>query len=105
MDVPKDFDFNRLKAEIAESWIISFCDDANYVLKFRDKKGFWKSYGAGAWLKYDVDTEKVYLESFSIYFQTLDEPQNLKQKFENSIELNDLFALTLERYGVANGND
>jgi len=99
--VPKDFNFNNLKAEIAENWIISFSDDTNYVLKFREKKGFWKSYGAGAWLHYDVATKTVYLECFSIFFQTLEEPQNLQKNIENCLELNDLFELTLARYGEA----
>jgi len=67
IDVPSDFDFNFLKTKIAEKWLITFSDDANCVLKFREKWRFWDGpEGLGTWIKYDKTTLKLYLENFSI---------------------------------------
>jgi len=101
IDVPENFDFNRLKTEIAEKWLITSSDHLRSVLKFRDKWGFSKNWGAGAWMKYDNDTKKLYLECFSISrWQNLTgEAQKMQKEIEDCLELQDLFALTLARDG------
>ena len=63
VDVPQDFNFSRLKSEIAEKWEITFSNDTTHVLKFRQKISF-TSWGVAAWLKYNDSTGKVYLECF-----------------------------------------
>ena len=65
IDVSQEFDFSRLKSEIAQKWVITFSDDVAYVLKFRQKISFFKnSWAAAAWLKYDDSMGKIHLECF-----------------------------------------
>jgi hypothetical protein len=98
IDVPKDFDFDRLKTEIAEKWLITFSDDTNRVLKFRDKWSFSTTWGASAWMKYHDDTRKLHLECFPTAGNHFELSQKMQKEIENCIELNDLFALTLAQY-------
>ena len=63
IDVPKGIDFTRLKNEIAGKWLITFSDESNYVLKFRENLSFWKNTRA-AWLKYDSDAGKLHVDCF-----------------------------------------
>ena len=66
IDVPEDFDFSRLKTEIAAKWLITLSDDISHVLKFRVKWHIFKSWGAAAWLKLDNDTRKIQIECFPL---------------------------------------
>ena len=66
IDIHEDFDFNRLKTEIAGKWLITFSDDVCHVLKFRTEWGFFKKWGAAAWLKFDGDTRKIQIECFPL---------------------------------------
>jgi len=95
INVPEDFEFSRLKTEIAEKWLITFSDDAGCILKFRNKLKVF-NWGAGAWIKYNHDTRKLYLECFPID-NYLESAKKMQKEIENCIELNDLFALTLAR--------
>ena len=101
IDVPKDFDFNRLKTEISEKMVITFCDDNSDVLKFRNKWKFSATWGAGAWIKYDSETQKLYLECFPLEGRqdVAGVAPQMQKDIENCLELNDLFELTLARYG------
>ena len=82
IDMPKDFEFSRLKTEIAEKWVITFSDEIAHVLKFRAKWGLSKNWGAAAWLKYDNDTGKLYLE----YFPMVATQNDLARKMQKEIE-------------------
>ena len=66
IDVQEDFDFNRLKTEIASKWLITFSDDIYHVLKFRAKWHFFKKWGAAAWLKFDGEARKIQIECFPL---------------------------------------
>ena len=98
IDVPEDFEYSRLKTEIAEKWLITFSDDVEHVLKFRDKWKFSKGWRAAAWAKYCNHTRKFHLECFPMYSQNLDVATEMQKEIESCVELNDLFALTLARY-------
>ena len=66
VNVPQEFDFNRLKTEITgNKWLITFFDDMEYVLKFKTKSNFFNhTWGTAAWLKFDNDAGKIYIECF-----------------------------------------
>ena len=60
-------DFNGLKNEIANKWLITFSDDSNHVLKFMRKISFFNSaniWGAAGWLKFDCEAGEIQLECF-----------------------------------------
>jgi len=59
-------DFNRLKTKIGDKWVITFSDEDENVLKFREKMGLFKKWGAAAWMKYNSETNKIYLECFTM---------------------------------------
>ena len=61
----QNFDFSRLKSEIANKWLITFSDDTNHVVKLRQKTScISNSWGAAAWLKFDVNDQKIHLDCF-----------------------------------------
>ena len=71
IDMPQGFDFTRLKTGIAQKWVITFADDVEHVIKFSTKLSFFKiswgnHQGTAAWLKFDIDTGKIYTECFPI---------------------------------------
>ena len=72
IDLPQEVDFNRLKSKIADKWAITFSDNTNQVLKFTTKINFYNLFkypyagGLAAWLKFDGDAGKIYLECFPI---------------------------------------
>ena len=66
LKMSQDFDFNCLKTEIAENWIITFSDDAEKVLKFRERISAFRNWGAGAWLTYDSDAHKLIFGCFTM---------------------------------------
>ena len=82
IDVPKDFDFSRLKTEIADKWWITFSDDTG-LLKFRIKWHPFKQKVTAAWLKFDAVTGKIQLECFPIQGKQHD---YLAEKMQKEIE-------------------
>ena len=66
LNMAQGFDFNCLKTEIAEKWIITFSDDAEKVLKFRERISVFRNWGAGAWLTYDSDAQKLNFGCFTM---------------------------------------
>ena len=66
IDVQEDFEFKRLKTKIASKWLITFSDDVNHVLKFREKWNIFKKWGAAAWLKFDSEVRKIQIECFPL---------------------------------------
>ena len=66
LNMALDFDFNCLKTEIAEKWIITFSDDAEEVLKFRNRISTFRNWYTGAWLRYDSNSQKLILGCFSM---------------------------------------
>jgi len=66
-DVPKGFNFGKLKEKIAVKLWITYSDDVG-LIKGRTKwHPFKQSTVAGAWLKYDSNCEKIELECFPLY--------------------------------------
>jgi len=100
IDVPENFAFNNLKAEITEKMVVTFSDGIHSGLKFRTRFRYMGAWGIGAWLKYDRNARKLYLEWFSLCRK---EPleivvSEVKKYFESSIELQKVFAPLLARY-------
>jgi hypothetical protein len=85
IDISQEFNFSRLKTEIADKWVITFSDDNQHVLKFRTEFNIFKNMGAAAWLKFDVDTGKIQLECFPMAVMH-DNAKKLAQKLQKEIE-------------------
>jgi len=88
IDMPSDFDFNRLKTKIAEKWLITFSDDVVGVLKFREKWSFTEGIGGiGAWVNYDSTTQKLYVEGFAQLEKRYlkEEVQELQKEIANCV--------------------
>ena len=66
LQMSQNFDFNCLKTEIAENWIITFSDDAERVLKFRERISAFRNWGAGGWLTYDSDAHVLNFGCFTM---------------------------------------
>ena len=66
LQMSQDFDFNRLKIEISEKWIITFSDEAEKVLKFRERISAFRNWGAGGWLTYDSNTHVLNFGCFTM---------------------------------------
>jgi len=101
IDAPKDFIFENLKTEITERMTLTFSDEIRGVLKFRSRWRFLTaSGGVGAWLKYDRNARKLYLDVFPLHkgFYFIEIVPELRKHIENSVELQNLFALALARY-------
>ena len=73
--------FDDLKQKISDKWVITFSDENEKVIKFRDKIIF-KSYGSGAWLKLDEESDKVYLDYFSIGMTDIFKLRKTKEEIE-----------------------
>jgi hypothetical protein len=86
LTMPQGFEFSCLKIEIANKWVITFSDDTEKVLKLRKKFHAFSSWGAAAWMKYDAETHKLYLECFSMMMMA-GMRNNLAQKMLKEIEL------------------
>jgi len=90
IDVQEDFDFNRLKTEIASKWLITFSDDICHVLKFRAKWHFFKNWGAAAWLKFDSEARKIQLVCFPLAgIQDNDLARKMQKEIKNCIKLDE----------------
>jgi len=88
VNTPQGFDFIRLKTEIASKWVITFSDDVEKILKFRTKMGFFKSWGAATWLKYESNAGKLYLDSFSMTgMYTSDLARKMQKEIEKCLKL------------------
>ena len=81
--MPQGFDFNSLKAEIADKWVITFSDEKEKVLKCRTKFNYFRNWGSAAWMKYDADAKILYLHCFPLMSYFLD---NFTQKMQKEIE-------------------
>jgi len=66
IDLPKGLDFDRLKTEIADKWVIAFSDDREKVLKFRTKMHGLNAFGTATWMKYDAETGTLCIDYFPL---------------------------------------
>ena len=87
IEVPKEFDFGRLKIEISNKWLITFSDDIGRVLKFRTRWHFFKNWGAAAWMKYDDNTGKLYFEYFPMVAMQDDLARKMRKEIESSLTI------------------
>jgi len=85
IDIPKDFDFNRLKSVITSKWVVSYSDDVAHILKFRTKLGFGNLWGAAAWLKLDSETGKILIDCFPMVYEQSKLAKKLLKEIEESI--------------------
>ncbi len=87
-DLPQGFDFNHLKTEIAEKWLITFSDDIAHVVKFRTKLNIFKNmWGTAAWLKFDNEAKKIYLECFPMAgMQDDDLARKMRKEIEKCLQ-------------------
>jgi hypothetical protein len=65
MKIPQNFDFNILRNEIADKYVITFEDDNEKILKFRTKSTIFSN-PIATWMKFDINSGKLYLDSFSM---------------------------------------
>ena len=86
VDMPQGFDFSCLKTEIAEKWVITFSDDTEKVLKFRERISAFRNWGAGAWLKYYSDTGKLYFCCFTMIGTQNDIARKMLKEIEKCME-------------------
>jgi len=87
IDVPQGFDFSRLKSVIAKKWEITFSDDMKQVLKCRTNYNF-SNWGSAAWIKYDDDAKKLYLECFPMAVGSMKYvAQNMQKAIENCLRI------------------
>ena len=86
LNITQSFDFNCLKAEIAEKWIITFSDDAEKVLKFRERISVFRNWGAGAWLKYDSDAQKLIFGCFTMTGTQNDIARKMQKEIEKCLK-------------------
>ena len=88
VSIPQDLDFNRLKTEIADKWMITFSDDNEHELKFRSKMNFFTNMmGAAAWLKLDGNAGKITLEYFPLQgIQDNDVARKMRKKVEEHLK-------------------
>ena len=89
IDMPDGFDFNRLKTEISHKWIVAFSDDTGHVLKFRTKWHPFKKWGAAAWLKYNDETGKLYVEYSPMIAMQNAQARKMQKKIESSLNRNE----------------
>ena len=82
IDMSNALEFNCLKTKIANKCLITFSDDIHHVLKFRTKWRLSTNLGAAAWLKYDNETAKLYIE----YFPLEEMQYHLARKLKKEIE-------------------
>ena len=86
--ISQGFDFNRLKTEIADKWMITFFDDEKKVLKFRTKIRFF-SWGAATWLRYDSDTGEIQICCFPIVSMMLSDARKMQKEIERCLKVFD----------------
>ena len=94
VDIPQGYDFSRFKNEIAGKWVITFSDDTEKVLKCRTNFNFsnWSSvfsnWGTAAWMKYDVDAQKLYLECFPMRGVWMDaDARKMQEEIEDCLKI------------------
>ena len=86
IEMPKGYDFNRLKYDIIQRWDLTFSDDSAKVLKFRTKSNFW-SWGVAAWMKYDSETGKIQLACFWLAgMQDIRFSRKMQKEIENFLQ-------------------
>ena len=90
MDIPTDYNFNRLKTEIGNKWLVTFSDDKEQVLKFRTRFTFFgNSWGTAAWLKVNDDAGKIYVDCFPMaLWQVNRYTREMKKEIEQCIQPN-----------------
>jgi len=86
----KKIDFSSLKAEISEKWVITFADEENKVLKFRNKISFFKLRGTGAWLKYDNKEGIIQIECFLTAGMRHDLSRKMQKEIEKCLRYSEL---------------
>ena len=87
VDIPQEFDFKRLQTEIASKWTITFFDETENVLKFREKiYFFYSNNGAAAWLKYDNVTGKLYFDCFTLAGMKFDLAKRMQKEIEKCLK-------------------
>ena len=86
IDMPQEVDFSRLKTEFSNKWTITFSDDVEKVLKFREKVRYFKKWGAAAWLQYDSDNRKIYLNCFTLAGMNYELTLRLQEEIEKCLE-------------------
>ena len=83
VNMPQGFDFTCLKTKIADKWVVTFSDDMEKILKFRTKFHIFSNWGTAAWMKYDAETEKFYLDFFPMVIGTRND---LVRKMQKEVE-------------------
>ena len=86
VNTSQGFDFNRLKTEIADKWVVTFSDDEKKVLKFRTKIRFF-SWGAATWLRYDSDTGEIQMYCFPISSMMLSNARKIQREIESCLNV------------------
>ena len=79
--------FSRLKSEISSNWLVTFSDDTNHVIKFRQKTNcFTDTWGVAAWLKLDVDVKTLHLECFPLSGIAVESAIMMRMELEDLFE-------------------
>ena len=84
VNISQEFDFNCLKAKIADKWMITFFDDEKKVLKFRTRIRF-STWGAATWLRYDSDAGEIQIYCFPIVSMMLSEARKMQKEVESCL--------------------